>query len=322
MTRLRAMYESALDVFTLPRHRQMMRGYLARNAVREGDLAAAEQWLAPCDPGSDDLETDSAFRYSRALVETARGNFQGVLQLLGQGLEDVPIMDAMDAACAILRANAWEKGGQLQVAVDQLQQAMRRGPSAREAMLKFAQIYAPLGLCAASLAQAQAAHTQAAAKLASTQTMGGIHVVFFPLGILFLVVALGCLGVVLASQLADVGPGTQPAAAMLPTFAILGVVFGGIGWAGRKAAKRAERLRLHGISASARVLGASPTGLSVNNVPQVAIQLVVDVPGRGPVQTQAKVMMNPMAVMAMAPGAMVPVRYDPADPREVILETN
>lgn len=43
----RAMFESALEVFTLPRHRQMMRGYLARSAALEGDVGAAERWLAP-----------------------------------------------------------------------------------------------------------------------------------------------------------------------------------------------------------------------------------------------------------------------------------
>jgi uncharacterized Zn finger protein (UPF0148 family) len=324
MARLRAMYESALDVFALPRHRQMMRGYLARNAVREGDLGAAEQWLTPCDPGSDDLQTDSAYRASWALLFTAKGNFQGVLQLLGQRPEDVPILDAMDGLCAILRANAWEKLGQQQVASQQLQQMMTAtGPGGRQAMEKFAALYPSLQLCAATLGAAQSAHTVAAARAASTQTMGGIHVVFFPLGVLLLVGAAACLVIVILAQIVDLGPAAAPAAGIaLPTLGIMGLVFGGIGYAGRKAAQRAERLRLHGVSGQARVLGVQGTGLEINGVPQVALQLVIEVPGRGPVQTTVKMMMSGAVAQASMPGASVPVRYDATNPSDCILETN
>lgn len=323
MARLRAMYESALDVFTLPRHRQMMRGYLARNAVREGDVDAAEAWMAPCDPGSDDLQTDSAYRASYALIATARRNYPAVIQLLGQTPADVPILDAMDGLCAILRANAWEKQGHAQAASQQLQAVMAAiGPGGRDAMEKFAGLYPSLQLCAGSLHAAQSAHTVAAAKVASTQTMGGIHVIFFPIGILMGVGAAICLVVVIIGLVADLGMGVVAGAGTaLPTLAIMAAVFGGIGYVGRKAAKRAEHLRINGVSAQARVLGASPTGLSVNNVPQMALQLVIDVPGRGPVQATAKVMMSPHVAMAMVPGASVPVRYDRNNPSDCILET-
>ena len=60
----RALYESALDVLTLPRDRQIMRGLLARKAARAGYKEAARKWLAPCDPRSLDLETDSTYRVS------------------------------------------------------------------------------------------------------------------------------------------------------------------------------------------------------------------------------------------------------------------
>lgn len=46
------------------------------------------------------------------------------------------------------------------------------------------------------------------------------------------------------------------------------------------------------------------------------------IPGRGPVQTSAKMMMSPAVAMAMAPGASVPVRYDSTNPSDCILETN
>jgi hypothetical protein len=40
--RQRALFESALEVFSLPRHRQMMLGYPSRCACRAGDLDAAQ----------------------------------------------------------------------------------------------------------------------------------------------------------------------------------------------------------------------------------------------------------------------------------------
>ena len=45
---------------------------------------------ACCDPNSDDLQTDSAYRISRAYLDTARGDFQRVLQILGGNEQEVP----------------------------------------------------------------------------------------------------------------------------------------------------------------------------------------------------------------------------------------
>jgi hypothetical protein len=280
--------------------------------------------MAPCDPASDDLQTDSAYRASYALIATARGNYQGVLQLLGQTPADVPILDAMDGLCAIIRANAWEKLGHAQAAAQQLQAVMAAiGPGGREAMQKFAALYPRLSLCAGSLSAAQSAHTVAAAKQASTQTMGGIHVIFWPIGVLMGIGALLCLVGLILGLVIDLGPVAVPlTGTALPTLAIMALVFGGIGYAGKKAAKRAERLRLNGVSGQARVVGVSGTGLEINGVPQVALQLIIDVPGRGPVQTTAKLMMSPQVAMAMQPGAAVPVRYDRDNPSDCILETS
>ena len=146
LLRQRAMLESALEVLELPRHKQMMRGYLCRCACRSGDLTAAEEWLAPCDPRSDDLETDTAYRYSRACIDTASGNYEGVLEILGGAPTHVPIMDSFDHVCAVLRANAWEKRGNLAAATNLLVQAMAidaGGASGRLAVEKVVQLQHP-----------------------------------------------------------------------------------------------------------------------------------------------------------------------------------
>jgi hypothetical protein len=151
LLRQRAMFESALDVCALPRQKQIMRGYLSRCAARQGDLAAAEQWLLPCDRQSDDLETDSAYRFSRAFIDTARGNYNGVLHVLGSGTKDVPLMDAVDAVCAVLRSNAWERVGQLQTAVALLSEQMQSGAQDRLAIGKIVVKVSRLGALPAEL---------------------------------------------------------------------------------------------------------------------------------------------------------------------------
>ncbi|MEJ7732997.1 MAG: hypothetical protein WKG00_27845 [Polyangiaceae bacterium] len=114
------MCESALDALTLPRHRQVMRGMLSRAACDEGDLEAADAWLAPCDSWSDDLETDTAYRISRAYLDTALARFQDVKKRLSSR---PPIMDAHEALAVLLLANAWERSGDRSGAMELLREA-------------------------------------------------------------------------------------------------------------------------------------------------------------------------------------------------------
>jgi len=78
VARQRAVIESSLEALRLPRHRQALRCMLSRLACHSGDAAAGEQWLAPCDAYSDDIEMDSPYRFARAVIATARGDWNGV----------------------------------------------------------------------------------------------------------------------------------------------------------------------------------------------------------------------------------------------------
>jgi hypothetical protein len=320
--RQRAMLESALEVFTLPRHRQVMRGYLCRSACRLGDLHAAEQWLAPCDRQSDDLETDSEYRYSRAFIDTAKGDWNAVLRSLGGRFEDVPIQDAMDAVCSVLRANAWERLGQPQVAVALLQQAMaNQGASGRQAIAKVIEINAGMRLCEQSYPVAQGQHNLAAGKMAAASASGGIHKPFLAISVLCLVASAVCLLVRFTDLLVDVPRGvTSGCGSALVTLLPMGLIFGSIGRAMGKAAARAERLRVHGIAGTGQVIGAQPTGMSINNVPEMAIRLQIVLPGRPPYEATTKMLLGASAVHALAPGASVAVRVDPENVSDVLIE--
>jgi DNA-directed RNA polymerase subunit RPC12/RpoP len=320
LLRQRAMHESVLDAVSLPRHRQVVRCALARCAAKLGDLAGAEAWLAPCDAASDDLECDSEYRCSRALVDTFAGNYQRVIQVLGQTPEDVPIQDAMDDLGTVFRANAWERLGQVPTAVNQLRWRMSQGAQARNTLASIVSNYRRWNLCAQSFPLADGQHSSAAAGQAAQVGGGMIAMILLPMGAFMLLIAAGCAVGVVYSVLTGslewaVGPGIS---AVVTGVIGLGMLGGGL--KARAQAKKAERLRLYGVRATARIQGVSPTGLSINDVPQVQIQLLVELPGQMPYTVATKLLLsNPGA---LPPGGQVAVRVDPQDRSSVLIETD
>lgn len=319
----RSVLESTLEVVTLPRHRQIMRGFLCRAAVRAGDIEGAEAWLAPCDTGSDDLQTDSAYRFSRAFLDTARGDFHRVLHVLGNGPHDVPIEDASDDVCTVFRANAWEKLGRVDEATSLLRERLQAGGgTGRQTVERVVKVYADWNLCAASYPQAAAGHVQVASQAAAERASGGIHVVFIPVGLLMFVGGVVALGVVVAGvvQLIDVdSDGYLELGITGVTLVGTGLLFLLIGLVMRKNAQRAAWLRVHGLSASGQVQNVRVTGLTINDVPQVELTLLVRLAGRAPYQARAKTLMHG-GLAGIGEGGSVALRVDPRNPAEVLLE--
>jgi len=331
------MFESALAVFTLPRHRQIMRGYLSRAATRDGDLDAAEAWLAPCDTRSDDLHTDSAWRISRAYLDTAREVWGDVLEALA---DDLPIADHSVPLAVLLRANAWEKHGDLGRASAVLREAMAKGVGMRRSLETIGAVHAEWGLCRRTFQAADAAHTAKAAAAAGG-VAGSVGGIFYWTGLAMLAVSLVCvvltvgfgagalLGVVplivklkpaVTATLVSIGgvSGTLAFvfAMFLPATLPVGAIFSFVGYKLRQGAKKAQRLRLHGIRGTAEVVGLAPTGMSVNDVPQMEIRLRVRLPDVDPYEAKTRMLLAPHLAAQFAPGVTVPVRADPDDHRE------
>ena len=150
---------------------------------------------------------------------------------------------------------------------------------------------------------------------------------FIPLGLLFLVIGAVCVALLVASPLAallgyeDLGMASAGTSiGLAATFVPMGLIFSGIGFAMRKMAQRAQRLRLHGLRGTGTVMGASPTGLSINNVPQFAITMMIQLDGRAPYQATSKILMS--SRRRSCPAARVPVRVDPQNPSDVLIETD
>jgi len=308
----RALLETALESFPLPRHRQMILGLLAGDSVVAGDLESAEQWLACCDPRSDDIETDSAFRIASAILLTARQDWAGVHRVLGADRSEVPINDADDARAALVRANAWERRGDPARAAGLLMEYMKAGGApGRKVLGAIVRVYPGLDLCPQSLPEAEGRYARQAGKLAASLASGGLGM---PVTI---------LGVVLTSVILCISPPWEDPPGW--QFGLLDLVPGllclAIGLAGIRSARRAKLLRQQGIPARAAVVNVAPTGSSINDIPRYRVTLNILREGHDPYQATTKILFPPHVAAHLVPGVEVPVRVSPRDPRQVLLET-
>jgi hypothetical protein len=80
-----------------------------------------------------------------------------------------------------------------------------------------------------------------------------------------------------------------------------------------------KALQTSGTPAQATIVSATQTGTFVNNNPQVALVLDVRPDGAPPFRAQAVQVVPLIAIAQIQPGAVVGVRYDPADPTKVAL---
>ncbi|MBX3191796.1 MAG: hypothetical protein KF819_32700 [Labilithrix sp.] len=318
--RQRSLLEGALDVATLPRHRQVLRGFLTRAAVLAEDLEAAEAWLAPCDPSSDDLSMDSEWRFSRAFIDTAKGNFQNVLVVLGRGANDVPIEDAADDVCTVLRANAFERLGQVDVATALLRERFSTGGDSRQTIQRVIESYPQWQLCAQSHPQASAVFATTAGAEAASRSSGGLHYVFIPLGVLLILGGLALLAAGITAFFADdplfhddrwgyLGRGVA--------VALLGLLFAVIGFATKASADKTKWLHLNGLRAAGQITGAAPTGTRIGNIPVIRYTLVVSLPGRAPYEASTShVGRSALGVLS----GTVALRVHPENPHELVIE--
>jgi hypothetical protein len=328
----RAILETTLDTLSLPRHVQVVRCLLASASAKEGDIASAENWLAPCNPRSEDIDSDSAFRVARAFVDTTRGDFNAVIQNLGPIDDGYPIADAWDPTCAVLRANALERLGDLGAAVTSLRSRMsKENQSGRATMEAIIAAHPQLALCPQSFAMATQGHAQVAAQAMSSNTGAGIGSIFYYVGIAICVFGvLLTLGLALPMIIGGVaagepgvgfGSGLFSGFMALVTTVPLGAIFALVGRMLRVKGQRAAWLRLHGVPAQGRVRTMQQTGMRINNVPVVRVEVEVQHPQVPPYVASFEQLFNSSLAVALVPGAVVPLRVHPQQPNEIALES-
>lgn len=212
--RQRALLESATEALSAPVLKHQLRAALARLAVRAGDLAAAEAWLALCDPASESLQVDSDVRCARATLATARGDFQGVLRWVGANALELPIADSLDLLAGVLRANAYERLGRLDLAVQVLVGLQAQGHTRREMESVIAANQA-LALCPQAILQVPADRARRGAGFAGC----GAWLMHLP----FVLVTVGFF---VAAALAEPGSKTDDGYELSSFFVFMGLCFG------------------------------------------------------------------------------------------------
>lgn len=312
---IRAMLETALDVLSEPRHRQEMHGMLARNAARVGDIEAAESWLALLNPHSDDLHSDTAYRHSRAYVSTKKGDYHAVLQVLGARIDDVPICDSTDEAAGVLRANAYEKLGQQQTAVEQLVQLMSASPHGAQLIERIIAANAHLGLCTYSFPQARQQLGQMAATAVHTKGGFKFGCLFFPLfigGFAIPAVMFGAEQLIEAEYLEFVQIGVV-VGFILFSFLMVFLVIG-------KGMRVKSKLRQTGVPGRAKVMSVAETGTRVNDQPQLQFQLMVNAHPHAPYTAIHREVVSAVNLARVTPGTDLAVRVDPHDPAMLMID--
>jgi len=186
----RAMLESALEVFFLPRHRSVVAAELCVAACRHGDVEGGKAWLALADPAIDDLYADSWIRSARAALAQIQRDWQGVIDALGRSGAETPAHDAHVCSIAVIRANAYEELGQVDRAVAELVSQMQLSDDDRRSVTARAADYG--GACATSLPRALETLRARQARASSGEMLTKVVIVVVVLG------ALAAVGVLIA----------------------------------------------------------------------------------------------------------------------------
>ena len=110
------------------------------------------------------------------------------------------------------------------------------------------------------------------------------------------------------------------AISLIFTFAVLGFVFYMVYVKLIKPSQNAKRILQTGLPGKAKVLSLAETGVTVNNAPQVLLNLEVTPDHtRRPYQVQTKQVISMVHIPQFQPGARLLVRVDPNDPNQVAI---
>lgn len=101
-------------------------------------------------------------------------------------------------------------------------------------------------------------------------------------------------------------------------FFVVGGVALFVAFLGGRAATKANRILATGVSGVGTVVSVTQTGLQINHQPEVAIDMMVSIPGREPYRATWKDIV-PFILLARLDDPAFAVRVDPADPQTVVI---
>src|SRR3954452_7202536 len=139
--------------------------------------------------------------------------------------------------------------------------------------------------------------------------------VFFLLGGIFLVVGLGLI----------IGLGSIPFAggAMVTTgaiFVVVAIIVIVAGLLVGRSASRTDQILQTGISGSATITGLTQTGVYLNDLPQIRMNLLVQLPGEVPYAATHQEFVPLMLLGRLSSGAPLSVRVDQMDRSKIVVD--
>jgi hypothetical protein len=315
----RALLEGALDEITDPRKRQVLRALLARAAALSGDVNAGAAWLASCDPTPADLESDGTHRYARACIETVRGNFNGVLEALGQSEAFVPLPNDLDPLAQVIRANAWEKLGQTDRARDMLVHlAEHGGPLFHLRARELIELYPELRLCERSAVAAESRIQSVYRARARERSFRSLNTIIF-IGFVILLLCGAAIGFSILGDVFELGFGLHPVTLLVVVFvAMTGFLLVVLGLMDKRRMRREQNLREEGRLVPGVVVHRVATGNVTMGVPEMMVRVLVLDGATGYLASTEAFFRDPDSP-SFARGSLVALRIDRDDPHEFAL---
>lgn len=154
--RMRGIFERALEVIKVPRYRQSTLGRMSRNAAYAGDIQGAKKWLAMCDPKPTELQSDSIYRASHAVISIMEHNWNEVVTFLGEK-DEIPFSDSLSSLLAVMQAGALEELNKMDAAAEALKRELVTGIEERKGVRYIIGMFKDNGviLCTQSLPMAK-----------------------------------------------------------------------------------------------------------------------------------------------------------------------
>lgn len=318
--RRRGVLETAIEMLAAPQHRYQLRAIMTRDAVRHGDIASAEAWLAGCDPHSYDIFVDSDYRSAAAYLATARRDWGAVFKLVGQREGDVPVAHPSRRLLTLLRINALEHSGQVPLALQQMRELAKE--EHLDDLLLMQQRNASLNFCPVTIGTlvAEANRQDSPGAVAQAPRMPKIS---SPVSIPFMLIGAG-MGI--GGFFVDPKSRTDDDMMQLNLFLwLMGGFFFLMGaTSGFMIRSFASRSGLtsaadssHWKRGSGRIVSVQSTGWTVNDLPQLALRLQIFYEELPVYEIDTKICVPPHQVGELKPGVSLVVRVDPQNPQNV-----
>jgi len=104
------------------------------------------------------------------------------------------------------------------------------------------------------------------------------------------------------------------------TFVFVGAILSVVGFMASRWVTATAKLPATGVAGQATITGLTQTGVYVNRNPQVAMDLMVNVPGRAPYPVQHREFVPMIVLGRLTNGAPLSVKVDPANPQRLAVD--